>query len=133
MGTFPASVTGTYLTVLSELDFGSNNNSSQFGTITLSGLSSGGVYQVQIWSIQVDNLGYVTTYTSGANSVSLQLNPGKYTLTFTADAATQSLTFQSTAGPIYYAVNAVGYDSCRNLDHSESSHEGMLLGARRRK
>jgi len=137
LGQLPASVTGTYSTVLYYLDYGSEEVTlSQSGTITLSGLGVGSTYQVQIWSVQLDNQHYVTTYTSGANSVSLQLNPGQFTLgTFVADAATQSLTIQYTSGNArYYALNAV---ALRQLPEPGSlgiiGCAGMILAARRRK
>jgi hypothetical protein len=107
----PPAVTGNYASVLAYLDYGSNNLGDPVvhGTLTLSGLKVNQSYQVQIWSLQRDFLNYVTTYTSGANSVSLHLNPGEFTLgSFTADAVTQSLTIQNTGGgAFYYGVNAV--------------------------
>jgi hypothetical protein len=104
------------------------------GTITMSGLTSGDEYQIQIFNV---NGGRPTTYTSGTNSVIVGgavtgAGPGQYVIgTFTANSATDSFTFQNTPGStIDVAAGEVNGLSLRDLsDVPEPSTYAMMLAA----
>ncbi len=78
-----------------------NNTNSEAGTATLSGLQSGNVYQVELWSATV---GYGTTTTLDG-AVTLNGGQGQFVLgTFTASGSTETFTYTGSDGSRISAV-----------------------------
>lgn len=99
-----ASLSSAYQTLLSS--FAGNPSPAPF-TLTINGLTIGSQYEFQWWANTTATLNVVTSATAG-NSVALASNPtktdggvGQFALgTFTADATSQVITFNSNIQPI---------------------------------
>lgn len=98
-------------------------------TVTMGGLATGDLYQLQVWC----SAGYrPTTLTSGADSVNLNFVPnttGQYVLgTFVAVGSTESFTFANSY-PIDVSAGEVNALALRDLSNApEPSTYAMLLG-----
>jgi hypothetical protein len=112
-----------YQNLLSTIGFGYFVN----GTVTVSGLTSGDNYQVQVWSsYPYSSPNAHTTFTgpSGSNTVTLLPENNQFALgTFTASGSTESFNYDY--GNRYGLVNAV---SVRELASAPEPSTVGLLG-----
>jgi hypothetical protein len=99
----------------------------EVGTVTMSGLTMGDEYQVQVWASAG---GRPTTYSSGANTVDANFVPngtGQYVIgTFTATGATQTFNYQNSY-PIDVSAGEINALSLRDLSVPEPSTYAMLF------
>jgi fibronectin type 3 domain-containing protein len=113
-----------YSAVTSVIGFGYFYN----GTIVLSGLTTGHTYQVQVWSDYNGSPGNCNTTLTGANTVTLIPDAGKYAIgTFTAGST--SLSFNYNYGNDYGVVSAISVRDTTSGGSSPAAPTGLTATA----